>query len=188
MEIFRYAIATLLIILGFIALIVQKVYINPENPQVSEIHLPLLGKLKTNYPSVVFVFIAAALILIPPNKIQGSDEKLNEWNIAGKLTSSIDDINWKETEFIIHPSDVSFDIEDDGMYVLTIDDVPESVDIEKIARWIYIKHPKLETFKINTDQEIKRWKNDDIESIVASFKRDQQYGDFREIQLLPKGN
>ena len=62
MIIILYAIAALSIILGFIALIKQKVYLDKDTKKQTELEIPILGKLKTNYPSLVFVFLGFFLV------------------------------------------------------------------------------------------------------------------------------
>src|SRR5207248_1160733 len=56
-----FGIAILSIILGFIALLSQKIYLDPATNQPAEVEVPLLGKIKTNYPALVFVFLGAVL-------------------------------------------------------------------------------------------------------------------------------
>ena len=49
------------ILMGFIALLAQKIYMKNNN-EVSEIEIPLIGKMKFNYPALIFVFIGVVLI------------------------------------------------------------------------------------------------------------------------------
>jgi hypothetical protein len=48
--------AVLALVLGFFALLKQKTYIDANSGAVTSVELPLIGKLKTNYPALVFVF------------------------------------------------------------------------------------------------------------------------------------
>jgi len=63
--IIMYVLAGLCFILGAIALMMQKTYIDKQTNQPTEIEIPILGKLKTNYPSLVFVVIGGVLAAIP---------------------------------------------------------------------------------------------------------------------------
>jgi hypothetical protein len=53
---------------GVAALITQKVFVDRDG-HVTEIELPLLGKLRTNYPSLVAVALGVALAYMVLNKI-----------------------------------------------------------------------------------------------------------------------
>jgi hypothetical protein len=68
MEIYMYAISSLSIVLGFFALIKQKTYIDADTKQPTEVEVPILGKLKTNYPALVFVFLGFAASIFAFNK------------------------------------------------------------------------------------------------------------------------
>jgi len=50
-----YIFSLIALVLGFIALVTQKAYIDSASGQVTEIEVPALGKLKTNIPALVFV-------------------------------------------------------------------------------------------------------------------------------------
>ena len=52
-----YLLAGLCFVLGFVALLKQKTYIDSQTNQPTEIELPFVGKLTTNYPALGFVFI-----------------------------------------------------------------------------------------------------------------------------------
>jgi hypothetical protein len=60
-----YALAGLCFVLGMIALLKQKTYIDAETQQPTEVEIPIIGKLKTNYPALVFVVIGGFLAAIP---------------------------------------------------------------------------------------------------------------------------
>ena len=79
-----FGIALLSIILGFIALLRQKTYLDPTTKEPTEVEVPFLGKIKTNYPALVFVFLGSALAFyafqksFPPPK--------EEWTLKGRFT------------------------------------------------------------------------------------------------------
>src|SRR5580765_6879571 len=52
-------IAGLALCLGFFALLRQHTYLDPKTNAPIEIELPLLGRMKANYPALIFPFIAA---------------------------------------------------------------------------------------------------------------------------------
>ena len=53
---------TLSILLGFIALLSQNIYLHPETKDLTEVEVPILGRLRTNYPALVFVLLGFSLI------------------------------------------------------------------------------------------------------------------------------
>lgn len=55
--IYLYSLSGLSIILGFIALLKQRTYIDADTKQPTEIEVPIFGKLKSNYPALIFVFL-----------------------------------------------------------------------------------------------------------------------------------
>jgi hypothetical protein len=63
--IIMYVLAGLCFVLGMIALIKQKTYIDTETRQPTEVEIPIIGKLKTNYPALIFVVIGGVLAAIP---------------------------------------------------------------------------------------------------------------------------
>ena len=56
-----YLLAGLCFVLGFVALLKQKTYIDSQTNQPTEIELPFVGKLKSNFPALVFVVVGAFL-------------------------------------------------------------------------------------------------------------------------------
>ena len=79
-----FGIALLSIILGFVALLSQKTYLDTTTKQPTEVEVPFLGKIKSNYPALVFVFLGAALAFyafqrsFPPKK--------EMWTLEGFFT------------------------------------------------------------------------------------------------------
>ncbi|MGH2508312.1 MAG: hypothetical protein ACRDHZ_13055, partial [Ktedonobacteraceae bacterium] len=62
------AIGAILIFLGFIALLSQKIYIDHRTNKATEIDVPILGKMKANYPALIFVFLGCAVVVFGLNK------------------------------------------------------------------------------------------------------------------------
>lgn len=78
-----FGIAVLSIILGFIALLSQKIYIDPTTNQPTEVEVPIIGKIKSNYPALVFVFLGAALAF---GAFQILYPQKDPWIIKGTFT------------------------------------------------------------------------------------------------------
>jgi hypothetical protein len=56
-----FAIASLSIILGFVALLSQRIYLDATTREATEVEVPFFGKIKSNYPALVFAFLGIAL-------------------------------------------------------------------------------------------------------------------------------
>ena len=79
-----FGIAFLSIILGFAALLSQKIYLDATTKQPTEVEVPFLGKIKSNYPALVFVFLGAALAFYGFQKSYPPERKL--WTLEGFFT------------------------------------------------------------------------------------------------------
>ena len=79
--IFVYFISIFSIILGFIALLTQKIYIDPETKKPTvDVEIKFLGKLKTNVPALAFVFLGIALAVFAYSR-----PKQVDWTLQGQL-------------------------------------------------------------------------------------------------------
>jgi hypothetical protein len=75
----------LVMIVGGIWLIYkQKIYIDSQTKQVTQIELPFLGKLKTNSPVVVLFVLGFAGLFYPIYK-----SETNYWHLRGEVSSGI---------------------------------------------------------------------------------------------------
>lgn len=90
-------ISVLLIVLGFIALLKQKLYIDRKTKEVmTEIELPLIGKLRTNAPALGFIIFAVVLAYTASQQGMKLEEKrleekrlekegAEQWTVSGKV-------------------------------------------------------------------------------------------------------
>ena len=124
------AIAILLIVLGFAALLKQKTYLDSATGTVTSVELPLLGKLQTNYPALVFVFLGVFLSFI----VFRADVR-RDWVLTGYLKlpqAKRVKIDWKQTQVAVMPSDVwSEAVTEDGRYTIHAS-IPDGIPVEKI--------------------------------------------------------
>lgn len=104
-----YGISSLSIVLGFIALLTQTIYIDRESNQPTEIEIPFLGKLKTNIPSIVFVFLGCGLAFytfdesFPPKQV--------DWTIKGLFQNTKNtDFDWRKGTLTFHPTNIEGEI------------------------------------------------------------------------------
>ena len=99
-----YSIAVLAIVLGFVALLTQKIYIDHGSKSRIEVDIPFFGKMKTNFPTLIFVFLGVGMTFFtfktsfPPNNIL--------WNIQGTIKSARQDFNWRDGTLTLIPSDI----------------------------------------------------------------------------------
>jgi hypothetical protein len=59
----------------------QKTYLDPETKQPTEIEVPLIGKLKTNYPALIFVFLGIVLAFLTFRTSHAPPKE--KWEIEG---------------------------------------------------------------------------------------------------------
>jgi hypothetical protein len=74
-------ISFVLIVLALVALLLQKRYIDSETKQVTEIELPLIGKIRTNVPAIAFLVFGVFLAYV--SLIRSRDEEPQPWYVSG---------------------------------------------------------------------------------------------------------
>lgn len=139
-----YGIAGLLIFFGFVALLLQKTYVSdPNTGTASEIDLPFIGKLKTNYPALIFVFLGCALAYY------AFGNRTHSWRISGTLGLPEDargaqvggsEFNWSDGTFTAFPSNFTPHIERNGSFDLTVE-VAGSGPLEDFIKELMFEHP-----------------------------------------------
>lgn len=88
------------ITLGFVALLKQKTYINEETQKPTEVELPFWGKMKTNYPSLIFVFLGFAFAFYVVHTAQNAT---HVWHIEGRFTSDNPNQKWTPAYLVLEP-------------------------------------------------------------------------------------
>jgi hypothetical protein len=141
------AIAVLLILLGFAALLMQKTYVDSSTRTVTSVELPLLGKLQTNYPALVFVFLGSGLSFFVFRAGVGADVK-RPWTLTGSLKlppHNDTKVDWKKTVVTVTPSDVWPDpVTDDGKYTIHAN-LPGGMPVEKAFDKLNFSNPGAST-------------------------------------------
>ena len=95
-----YGISALCIVLGFIALLKQRLYIDERTQEPTAVELPLFGKLKTNYPALVFVFLGAGLAFYAIHESPPTEP----WTLTGSLTNpSGKHVKWTDGTLTLIP-------------------------------------------------------------------------------------
>jgi hypothetical protein len=112
--------------LGFFALLKQKTYLHANSGTVTAIELPLVGKLQTNYPALVFVAVGLAFGYLA-NKVRIDEAKetwttMTPFTIEGQLTSKENVKDWSSTEITVIPSSLTTQqVSPSGKYRIVIE-------------------------------------------------------------------
>jgi len=138
--IFVYGISALSIVLGFIALLTQKIYIDPTTKEPTvEVEIKFLGKLKTNIAALAFLFLGIALAVFAFGK--SYPVKKVEWTLIGQLTNEGNQtINWEEGTLAVLPKPFTFELTEQGSFSITLD-IEEGKTIEDAIQMIDYSHP-----------------------------------------------
>lgn len=157
-----YGISSLLIILGFIALLTQKIYIDRETNQPTEIEIPFLGKLKTNVPAIVFVFLGFGLAFITFDK--SFPPKQVDWNIKGSFENLENmDIDWTNGKVALIPTNMSGGVSDKGTFTITVK-IDDGKTLEEVFEFIDFSHDNAST-QINLRKEYENYTNS-LETLI----------------------
>jgi hypothetical protein len=108
-------------VLGFVALLRQNTYLDPKTNAPIEIELPLLGRMKANYPAVGFVFLAALCILVAY-----SSRKIppTNWSVTGSVGyangAPLKPADWDALQIKINPKRYEPTVKKDSIGHFTI--------------------------------------------------------------------
>ena len=166
-----YGLSALAILLGFIALLAQKTYIDSKTNQPTQLSIPIIGKIKTNYPALLFVFLGFVMAYMaleksyPPRKIP--------WTIHGSFdTTASEDFDWREGIFTLHPTDFYIGMSPGGEFIIT-GNIEEGKTFEDVVEFIDYSH-KSGSIKIYPKQELESYKQGNetlIEAITDTHRK-----------------
>ena len=136
-----FGVAFVLIVLGFVALLMQRTYLDAKTRKPVEIKLPVLGKLKANYPALVFVFLGAFLAHVafansfPPRRV--------EWTLTGSLKHPANKkVDWpRGHDLALVPNVVKERVGDNGEFEL-VAVIDEGKRIEDVFELLVFNHPE----------------------------------------------
>lgn len=104
--------AALALLFGFVALLKQKSYVDTKSRKVTAVEVPFFGKLRTNYPALVFVFVGGIFgYLSSKTSIQTSKDywtATKPMTVDGQLKSDTNIADWSSTEITVIPSSLQF--------------------------------------------------------------------------------
>lgn len=135
--IYAFGLSALLIVLGFVALLKQKTYLDVNTQQPVQVDIPVLGKVKTNYPALIFVLLGFALAWMAFEK--SFPPRQETWKLTGVLKSPpghTNRIEWEDGTLTLTPSALEPTIYDSGAFQMnalveegkSIDDAYETLD------------------------------------------------------------
>jgi hypothetical protein len=173
------AVAVLAILLGFVALLLQKNYLDVNNNMKTEVEVPLFGKMTTNFPALVFLFIGAAIIGVvayrapsaPPASIVIWSVSAPAVQLAGGV--EIKKADW-DTKFKVnllpdnHPG-LDLKRENEGHFTLNLPLI-EGTSFEQAVKEIVfeLEGDTYFTCSLNPEEELKIYQNDKANSILSS--------------------
>jgi hypothetical protein len=159
-----YGISLMSILLGFVALLKQKTYVNEKTKEVTEVELPMVGKLKTNYPSLLFLAMGIFLAVFVFNK---SYKNKKVWEISGTFVDTTKTItDWSDGELNIQPSAIKTkNIDSLGNYHICLE-LNDGQEIEDVVELITYSNQKL-SFNFQPSEEKKKNRMKDNSSLLA---------------------
>lgn len=80
---FLLALAALALVLGFVALLRQKTYLDPNTKTPMEIEVPIFGRMKANVPALAFVFFAALFAFLAAQLSEKPG--IEQWSLRGPV-------------------------------------------------------------------------------------------------------
>lgn len=172
LEIGMFFLSLIIIALGGVSLILQKIYkVDTETGEQTTVDLPLLGKLSTNYPALAFVFIGAALAVFTYDKACSLTET---WSVTGKLQPPPDvgQVNWDAGHIIVKIPFFNPGIEGSGDFSINAE-LPKTKTFEDLVHCIYYENQfddgektTLVTATILPDQEYQKYRANNPASLL----------------------
>jgi hypothetical protein len=156
-------IAVLALCLGFFALLRQHTYLDPKTNAPIEIELPLLGRMKANYPALIFPFIAAFFGYLG---FISRDLPSTQWSVAGTVGYAdgnlLDSVDWNELQIKVIPDRYNSTVHKDntgGHFTIT-PALPDGFKLEdEITSVIFSlnKSPEYLSCQFSPKQEFDNW-------------------------------
>jgi hypothetical protein len=140
--------------LGFVALLKQKLYIDSKTNQLTEVDLPIVGKMRTNYPALVFVIAGCAAMFPVYSMYQAASDDKEDYLITGKVEidratttgesrRNAASLNFAAGIIVPFPTDTNIaHVERNGGFSFTIK-VPKGKKFEEQIQTLQLNHPDL---------------------------------------------
>jgi hypothetical protein len=159
--IYLLSVSVLALFLGFLALLRQKTYLDAKTNAPIEIELPIFGKMKANYPAVIFLFIAGLFGYLG---YSARDLPRAQWSVVGSVGyangTPLVDADWQKLQIKIVPDRYNYTVNKDSAGHFTIaPDLPDGINFEQeITSVIFSlsKDPYL-SCRFSPKQELDNW-------------------------------
>ena len=148
-----------------------------------KVELPLLGKLRTNYPALAFVFIGAGMALFAFNR---TFEVKDQWVISGSFkTADSRAIDWTKGVLTLYPRQSNPILERDGSFHIELI-LPRSRKFEEeFGQISYFNWSGNVSATILVDEEYQKFKKGDASFLKTGAGRTRRYGPV-EVRVIPK--
>lgn len=124
--------------LGFFALLKQKTYLDAGSGAVTAVEVPLVGKMKTNYPALLFVFVGLVFgyFAYAYNDAEEIWTATKTFTIEGQLKSGTPVTDWSAAEITVIPSSlVHQHVDANGRYRIDLE-MPKRQSFDQWAKAI----------------------------------------------------
>lgn len=152
-----YGISLVAIVLGFIALLKQKTYIDSKTNKVTEVSLPIFGKMKTNYPSLLFLATGISLAFFVFSK---SYDKTVEWKISGRFVDPNNQVtDFSVGDLTVVPGHIESRVTREGKFEIKLK-IKDGVDFEDAVESIDYSCMNFSANILPKDEQEKKKKKD----------------------------
>lgn len=167
-----YGLAAFSLVLGFVALLAQKTYVDTRTNQPTEIELPLVGKLKTNYPALVFVAVGTFLAAYTWSKPRDLGEE--QWTITGSLRQPKGEtIKWEGGTLILLPKAFDVAVAPNGTFQI-VGSIPKGDKFEDVITSIMYTNGKV-SGQINVAEEYRKFQAHEPSLVKSMGDRLREY-------------
>lgn len=171
--------AILSVVLGFIALLSQRIYLDPKTMKPTEVEVPILGKMKSNYPSLVFVFLGFALIFYMVYSLSKAEPVT--WQVSGVFLSDNPDIKWSPSNLSVFPCGITPKVDKDtGKFSIMLGIKKGEMFEEKYQGITYTD--KFESITIIPSDELAKYNNQDPSSLLD--KKTENMRLYKPLKLI----
>lgn len=135
-----FGLAALLVVLGFVALLKQKTYLDPASRQPIQVEVPILGRVKTNYPALIFVLLGFALAWVAFDKAYPPRQAT--WTVKGSFRAPNGQnghIDWNQGTLTLTPALLNTTLNDQGRFEMRVE-VEEGKSIEDAFETLDFSH------------------------------------------------
>ena len=156
-----------MIVLGFVALLKQKTYLDRKSGQTT-IEVPLAGKMTTNFPALVFVFLGFVLALYEGKKAPVAENPAT-WTLRGSFHApSHTNFTWSAGILELIPTGTHVNMSTKGEFEMTAQ-AAAGKPIENLVKALVYTH-ELGGYQFDLQEEVRNY-NARTNSLIQSLDR-----------------